>query len=105
VTTQILLVQRAVVGEIAILLSALAWAGALEAKQQTGWLGRRGRSARPRKPLFATAAGQLSDRGSPSRSLDAAACEFSQLDPALDKLAGASLPDQATPAARWCPTP
>jgi Zn-dependent protease with chaperone function len=89
VTTQIYSFN-AVVGEIALLLSALAWAGALQGKQQTDGSESADRPAA--EAAFRDGAGQLKLIEDRLTLLDAAACEFSQLDPALDKLAGASLP-------------
>src|SRR5208283_4977696 len=88
VTTQIYSFN-AVVGEIAILLSALAWAGALQGKEQAD--GSETADSRAAEAAFRDGAGQLKLIEDRLSLLDPAACEFSQLDPALDKLAGASL--------------
>jgi Zn-dependent protease with chaperone function len=89
VTTQIYSFN-AVVGEIGVLLSALAWAGALQGKGQAD--GSEAADTQAAQAAFRDGASQLKLIEDRLALLDPAACEFSQLDPALDKLAGASFP-------------
>ena len=81
---------NAVVGEIAVVLSALAWAGALQGKEQPD--GSETADAPAAGAAFRDGAGELKLIGERLSLLDPAACEFAQLDAALDKLAGASFP-------------
>jgi hypothetical protein len=81
---------NAVAGEIAVLLSALAWAGALQGREQTD--GSAAADTGAAQEAFRDGAGQLKLIEDRLSLLDPAACEFSQLDPALDKLASASFP-------------
>jgi hypothetical protein len=89
VTTQIYSFN-AVVGEIAVVLSALAWAGALQGKAQDDDSETADTPAA--EAAFRDGAGQLKLIEDRLSLLDPAACEFSQLDAALDRLAGASFP-------------
>jgi Zn-dependent protease with chaperone function len=81
---------NAVVGEIAVVLSALAWAGALQGKEQAD--GSETADTAAAAAAFRDGAGQLKLIEDRLSLLDPAACEFAQLDDALDKLAGASFP-------------
>jgi Zn-dependent protease with chaperone function len=81
---------NAVVGEIAVVLSALAWAGALQGKEQAD--GSETADTPAADAAFRDGAGELKLIEDRLSLLDPAVCEFSQLDAALDKLAGASLP-------------
>lgn len=81
---------NAVIGEIAVLLSALAWAGALQGKEQAD--GAVTADTPAAQAAFHDGASQLKLIEDRLLLLDPAACDFSQLDAALDKLAGASLP-------------
>jgi Zn-dependent protease with chaperone function len=89
VTTQIYSFN-AVVPEIAVLLSALAWAGAMQGPEQTDG------SIQADPPAAAAAfragAGQLKLIEVQLALLNPDACEFARIDAALDKLAGASFP-------------
>jgi hypothetical protein len=89
VTTQVYSFN-AVVGEIAVVLSALAWAGALQGKAQAD--GSETADTPAANDAFRDGAGQLKLIEDRLSLLDPAACEFSQLDAALDRLADASFP-------------
>ena len=88
VKTQVFLFN-AVAGEIAIVLSALAWAGALQGTEQAD--GSEAADTAAAQAAFRDGAGQLKSIDDSLSLLDPGACEFSQLDAALDRLAGASL--------------
>jgi hypothetical protein len=81
---------NAVVGEIAVVLSALAWAGALQGKAQSD--GSETADTAAADAAFRDGASQLKLIEDRLSLLDPAACEFAQLDAALDRLAGASFP-------------
>jgi Zn-dependent protease with chaperone function len=81
---------NAVAAEIAVLLSALAWAGALKGKETSDASG--AADTGQAQAAFRDGAGQLKLIEDRLALLDPASCEFSQLDLALDKLAGASFP-------------
>ncbi len=81
---------NAVAGEIAVVLSALAWAGAMAgAEQPDGTVEADPAAARA---AFADGAGQLPVIAGQLALVAPDACEFAALDHALDKLGGASLP-------------
>ena len=75
---------NAVVGEIAVLLSALAWAGAMP--------GREPADLQAAEAAFRDGAGQLMLIATKLSLLNPGACNLAQVDAALDKLAGASFP-------------
>ena len=81
---------NAVVAEIAVVLSALAWAGALQGKEQPD--GSEGADTAAADAAFRDGSGQLKLIENRLALLDPGACEFSRLDAALDRLAGASFP-------------
>jgi Zn-dependent protease with chaperone function len=81
---------NAVVHEIAVLLSALAWAGAMQGRAQAdGTIEADPQAARA---AFSEGASQLQLIAAQLALLDPGACEFPQVDAALDRLAGASFP-------------
>ncbi len=81
---------NAVVAEIGVLLSALAWAGALQKGDQTG--GVVAADTRAAEAAFRDGASQLPMISAQLALLSPDACGFDRLDPALDKLSGASFP-------------
>jgi Zn-dependent protease with chaperone function len=81
---------NAVVAEIGVLLSALAWAGALQPGDRTD--GSVPAAPRAAEAAFRDGADQLKLIASQLSLLLPDACGFDRLDPALDKLAGASFP-------------
>ena len=81
---------NAVVAEIGVVVSALAWAGALQGREQAD--GSAAADTPAATAAFRDGAGQLKLIEDRLTLLDPAACEFAQLDPALDRLAGASFP-------------
>jgi Zn-dependent protease with chaperone function len=81
---------HAVGAEIAVVLSALAWAGAMSGPEQAD--GTVAGDAGAARDAFADGAGQLPVLAGQVALLAPEACEFAALDRALDKLAGASLP-------------
>ena len=81
---------NAVAGEIAVVLSALAWAGAMAGPEQPDGTAEADPAAA--RDAFADGAGQLPVLAGQLSLLAPDACEFAALDRALDKLAGASLP-------------
>ena len=81
---------NAVVAEIAVLLSALAWAGALQKGDRTG--GVVAADTRAAEAAFRDGASQLPLISAQLALLSPDACGFDRLDPALDKLSGASFP-------------
>ena len=81
---------NAVVHEIAVVLSALAWAGALQGTEQPGGSEAADRSAA--NAAFRDGASQINLIEDRLALLEPEACEFDRLDAALDKLATASLP-------------
>jgi len=89
VTTQIYSFN-AVAAEIGVVLSALAWAGALPKGDLAG--GPVTADTRAAEAAFRDGAGQLKLVAGQLSLLSPEACEFSQLDAALDKLSGASFP-------------
>jgi Zn-dependent protease with chaperone function len=89
VTTQIYSFN-AVVPEIAVLLSALAWAGALEGPEKAD--GSVQADTAVATAAFRDGAGQLKLIEAQLALLNPEACDFARIDAALDKLAGASFP-------------
>lgn len=81
---------NAVTAEIAVLLSALAWAGALKGNETSDGSG--AADTGQAQAAFRAGAGQLKLIEDRLALLDPTSCGFSQLDPALDKLSGASFP-------------
>ena len=81
---------NAVAAEIGVLLSALAWAGALQKGSATS--GPVTADTRAAEAAFRVGADQLKLIASQLSLLPPDACEFSQLDAALDKLSSASFP-------------
>jgi Zn-dependent protease with chaperone function len=81
---------NAVVNEIAVLLSALAWAGAMQGPEQAD--GTVEADRRAAEAAFRAGAGQLALIAAKLALLNPADCAFAQMDAALDKLADASLP-------------
>ena len=81
---------NAVAGEISVVLSALAWAGALLGQEQAD--GTAAADAAAAQAAFRDGADQLKLIEDRVSLLEPAACEFSQLDVSLEKLAGASFP-------------
>ena len=81
---------NAVVAEIALLLSALAWAGAIQGPEQADGTVEADRTAAA--AAFRDGAAQLPLISAKLALLDPAGCAFAQIDAALDKLAGASFP-------------
>jgi Zn-dependent protease with chaperone function len=81
---------NAVADEIAVLLSALAWAGATQGPEQAD--GSAEADSRAAANAFRDGAAQLTLIASRLSLLNPGACEFPQLDVALGKLAGASFP-------------
>jgi len=80
----------AVAGEIGVVLSALAWAGAMAGPEQPD--GTVEADAAAARAAFAAGAEQLPLIAAQLTLLAPDACEFAALDRALDKLAGGSLP-------------
>jgi Zn-dependent protease with chaperone function len=81
---------NAVAGDIAVLLSALAWAGALHGPEQAD--GSVTADAAAATAAFRDGAGQLKLVETQLTLLPPEACAFSAVETALDHLAGASLP-------------
>ncbi len=81
---------NAVVGEIAVVLSALAWAGAVAGPEQAD--GTAAADAAAAAAAFRDGADQVPVIAARLSLLPPAACEFAPLDAALDRLAGASFP-------------
>ncbi|MFA5057993.1 MAG: M48 family metallopeptidase [Opitutaceae bacterium] len=81
---------NAVVDEIAVLLSALAWAGAMQGPEQTDGTVEADRQAA--EGAFRDGAGQIKLIEPKLALLGPDACEFAQIDAALDKLMSASFP-------------
>ena len=81
---------NAVVDEIAVLLSALAWAGAMQGPEQAD--GSVEADPQAAAAAFRDGAGQLQFITAKLSLLNPGACEFAQVEAALDKLAGASFP-------------
>ncbi len=81
---------NAVADEIAVLLSALAWAGAMAGPVQADGIVKADTAAATR--AFRNGAAQLPVIAPRLSLLDPSACDFTRIDAALEKLAGASLP-------------
>jgi hypothetical protein len=81
---------NAVVDEIAVLLSALAWAGSMQGPEQAD--GSVEADPQAAAAAFRDGASQLTLIAAKLSLLNPGACEFAQVDAALDKLAGASFP-------------
>jgi len=81
---------NAVVDEIAVLLSALAWVGAMQGPEQAD--GSVEADPQAAEAALRDGAGQLMLIAATLSLLKPGACEFAQVDAALDKLAGASFP-------------
>jgi hypothetical protein len=81
---------NAVVPEIAVLLSALAWAGSMQGPEQAD--GSIQADTPAAVAAFRDGAAQLKLIEPQLALLNPDACDFSQVDAALDKLAGASFP-------------
>jgi hypothetical protein len=81
---------NAVVPEIALLLSALAWAGAMQGSPQAD--GSVSADTPTATAAFCAGASQLKLIEAQLTLLNPEACEFARIDAALDKLAGASFP-------------
>ncbi|HUL53671.1 MAG TPA: M48 family metallopeptidase [Opitutaceae bacterium] len=81
---------NAVVNEIAVLLSALAWAGAMQGPEQADGTVEADRAAAA--AAFGDGASQLPLIRASLALLDPDGCAFAQIDAALDRLAGASFP-------------
>jgi len=81
---------NAVADEIAVLLSALAWAGAVQGPEQAD--GTVAADRRAAEAAFHDGASQLPLIAAKLALLEPAGCEFAPIDAALDKLAGASFP-------------
>jgi hypothetical protein len=73
-----------------VLLSALAWAGAMRGPEQAD--GTIAADRRAAEAAFRHGAGQITLIAAKLALLEPAACEFAPVDAALDKLAGASFP-------------
>ena len=81
---------NAVVDPIAVLLSALAWAGAVQGAEQAD--GTAEADAAAADAAFRDGAGQLKLIEARLALLPPGACDFPRLDAALDRLAGSSFP-------------
>jgi len=81
---------NAVVDEIAVLLSALAWAGVMEGPEQAD--GSVEADPQAAEAAFRDGAGQLQLITTKLSLLNPGACEFARVEAALDKLSGASFP-------------
>jgi hypothetical protein len=81
---------NAVVDEIAVLLSALAWAGAVQSPEQAD--GTVDADAALADAAFRDGANQITLIAARLSLLSPERCEFARVDAALDRLAGASFP-------------